>query len=81
MSIPTVASAWEEFSSRVLHPASPEIQRIEMRRAFYAGYYSNIIACVEIADQVQDDDAAVAEYQKLDDECRAFAEAVGRGEA
>lgn len=81
MSIPTVAGAWEEFSSRVLHPNSPPIQRIEMRRAFYAGYYSNIIACVEIADQVQDDDAAVAEYQKLDDECRAFAEAVGRGEA
>lgn len=78
MSIPTVAQLWYEFSHRVLPPTAPEIQRIEMRRAFYAGFYGCITASVEIADQCQGHSAALA-FQTLDDECRLFAQAVQDG--
>lgn len=76
MSIPTVAQLWYEFSHRVLPPTAPEIQRIEMRRAFYAGFYGCITASVEIADQCPDEDEGALAFQTLDDECRRFARAV-----
>lgn len=81
MSLQTVEGLWQQFSQKVLHPSSPEIQRVELRRAFYAGFYGCIIASVEIADICPTEEGAAAEFQKLDDECRAFAAAVLGGEA
>lgn len=81
MTIATVAQLWTEFSGKVLHPACPAIQHIEMRRAFYAGFYACIKNSVEIADLTATPEDGAVEFEKLDGEGRAFAAAVGRGEA
>lgn len=79
MSVPTVARLWQDFSSRVLPATAPQIQRIEMRRSFYAGFYACIVASVEVADQCPDEDEGALAFQTLDDECRLFAQAVQDG--
>lgn len=35
----TIQSQWETFAAAVLPQEAPEVQRSEMRRAFYAGSY------------------------------------------
>ncbi len=56
------------------------VQRQEMRRAFYAGFYSSLMAGIEMADESGDDDeAGVLMMDKLHKECLAFAGEVGAG--
>lgn len=38
--VPTLAQLWDEFVAKVIPADAPEIQRKEMRRAYYAGAHA-----------------------------------------
>lgn len=38
----TMASEWSHFQSMDIAPSAPEVQRMEMRKAFYAGIASGV---------------------------------------
>jgi hypothetical protein len=71
----TIAQRFDELMRRVMPPDVPPIQRVEMRRAFYAGAKSMLDAGLEIAD-LSDDDAVVV-LQAFHRECHEFGQAVG----
>lgn len=77
----TVSERWREFET-ILPRGSSALQRREMRRAFYAGFYSALMAGIEMADQTGDDDeAGVQQIEALHVECRRFAADVRSGYA
>ena len=47
--ISTAREMWQRFE-RMLPPDAPDVQRREMRRAFYGGAYSVMIEMLQIAD-------------------------------
>jgi hypothetical protein len=58
------------------------VQRQEMRRAFYAGFYGALMAGLRMAEESgDDDDAGATMMQALHDECKAFALDVQKGKA
>jgi hypothetical protein len=78
----TVADRWKLFDKHVLSKTAPDIQRKEMRRAFYAGFYDALVAGLEMADESgDDDDAGASMMRKLYEECTAFAGDVAAGKA
>lgn len=78
----TVKDWWDTFEERVLPKGCHPIQRQETRRAFYAGFLASLLAGIEMADESGDDDDLGARMiQSLHEECQAFKDAVGRGEA
>ena len=79
----TIAERGSDFEAAVLDPVQAEpLQRREMRRAFYAGFFSSLMAGVEMADESGDDDpAGVRMLQALHDECREFGLAINAGKA
>jgi hypothetical protein len=75
-----VAEQWAAFATLILEPIdAPRLQRIEMRRAFYAGFHAALI--VEFAIAELSDDAGVAVLNGLHDECKAFAREIAEGRA
>lgn len=78
----TIAERWAEFAANVLPASAPAAQRVEMRRAFYAGFESALTAGLDIADESGDsDDIGATMFQRLHDECQQFAAAVAAGHA
>lgn len=78
----TIAQHWEDFALAVLPHDVSEIQRTEMRRAFYAGFYGALMACYEIAaDSEESDDVGVDMLQQLVDESMLFAADIQAGRA
>lgn len=71
---------WKEFWRMVKPANASDIQRKEMRRAFYAGNNAMLHMVQHIAD-VNDEDAGAAELQKLDNELNAFKKDVTEGRA
>jgi hypothetical protein len=71
----TIRDAWLDFESKVIPAEAPAFQRVEMRRAFYAGATSVVLMHTgPIADASEA--AGVAMIQGLIDECFAFASQV-----
>lgn len=78
----TIAQQWTEFEGRVLPAGAPDIQRREMKRAFYAGFFGALMAGMEMADESKaSDDVGVTMIQRLHDECHRFAAEVQAGRA
>lgn len=78
----SVAEYCKLFEETVVPPGAPEIQRIEMRRAFYCGFWSALQAGIELSAECQDNDQkAVLMMQGLHDECFAFRLEVEAGKA
>jgi hypothetical protein len=78
----TVAQEWATFESAVLSPSAPAIQRSEMRRAFYAGFYGALQAGLRMADESgDDDDLGATMMESLHQECIRFSKDVGAGRA
>jgi len=75
----TIAQQWELFSKFVMPNDVPEIQRQEMRRAFYGGAESILRLQFAIGDNSED--AGIAMIQGWYDECKLFAQQVAKGEA
>jgi hypothetical protein len=78
----TVKDEWATFESAVLSPSAPAVQRSEMRRAFYAGFYGALMAGLKMAEASgDDDDLGASMMQSLHDECLQFSRDVGAGRA
>jgi hypothetical protein len=78
----TVAQFWQGFQADVMPPGAPELQKREMRRAFYAGFFASLMAGLEMAaESGPNDDVGATMIQRLHDECHAFAADVQAGRA
>jgi hypothetical protein len=78
----TVSERWRDFEAQIRLTRASEVQRREMRRSFYAGFYSALLAGLEMAEESGDDDAkGVQLTEALHVECRRFAADVASGHA
>jgi hypothetical protein len=79
----TIAQQWEEFSRLVFTNGAPDIQRQEMRRAFYAGFQGamNVLTGMAAEEDEMSDEAAQGIFTGLQDECQAFAQDIAAGRA
>lgn len=77
-----IAAAWRSFDTQVLAEDAGPIQRQEMRRGFYGGAQSLIVAVITALDpQTLLTERDMRRFEQLAAEMQAFAEAVQRGEA
>lgn len=67
----TVAQLHAEWASIVTPRDAPLVQKIEMERAFYAGYFSCLEQQTTVLPELSDDDGVEA-IQKQLDECTAY---------
>jgi hypothetical protein len=76
----SVGASWTSFEDAILPKGAPEIQRIEMRRAFYGGAFSILATCLTVVgDPAVPDEEGVKLLDRLHKECMAFARRVGAG--
>lgn len=76
----TIQSAWENFEKKVLDPIDAgEVQRAEMKKAFYAGVYTQLMNNL-VASECSED-AAIAMINGWVEEVAAFSELVKAGKA
>jgi hypothetical protein len=73
----TIAAEWALFERAVVSDSAGDVQRSEMRLAFYAGA-SAVLALYNRVAATVSDDAAVAILEGLHQEAKAFAEAMRR---
>lgn len=75
----SVGASWTSFEEALLKGA-PEIQRTEMRRAFYGGAFSILAICLTVVgDPDVPDEDSVKLLDRLHKECMAFARRVREG--
>ena len=72
---------WKDFWRAVGPKDAPPLQYQEMRRAFYAGIWQTLCAARSLGDDGVSEQAGVAALEPLDTECRAFQEAMKKGQA
>lgn len=76
-----LARQWAEFDARVIPPDAPDVQRVEMRRAFFAGAWTMFTQMTGRSVTEVPDEQSEAVLQSLHDECVAFQQSLLRGEA
>lgn len=76
----TISEKWLSFHLEVLSDAIPDVEIIDMRRAFYAGAAALLSLMEENVAGVPDDEG-VTFLEKIQEELIAFSERVGRGDA
>lgn len=69
----TIQSFWEEFKV-ILPKDAPDIQIVEMKKAFYAGAGSILKVQYDIGDKKVSEEAALAILSGLNEEIIVFAE-------
>lgn len=78
----TIAERWTEFEAAVMPKGAGSLQRVEMRRAFYAGFQCSLFAGLEMAAESGDnDDIGATMIQRLHEECSRFMHDVRAGRA
>ena len=75
----TIAEQWELLSANVIPDDAPIIQRVEMKRAFYAGAAAVLDLHYIIGDTKYSEDAAIAMIDGWQDECVCFAHQMESG--
>src|ERR1051325_1798677 len=60
-----IKKEWEEFESAVLPEACGDVQRQEMRRAFYGGCRAMLTMICNISEAAPDEDAGAGQIQLL----------------
>jgi len=68
----TIQGEWEKFESIVIHPEAGQLQRKEMRKAFYAGFYSAVTLLDGLNDQNLSKAAEAEVLKGLSDEMEMF---------
>ncbi len=68
--INNIEQDWKDFESKVISPAAPDIQRREMRRAFYADIYILLMKLKDMSDIPQE--AAVKILESSEEEVVNF---------
>lgn len=77
----TIAAKWESFWKAVAPKNASPIQQSEMRRAFYAGAWGLLQACIRIGEPDIAEDAGVDYMEQCDKELKEFYALVGSGKA
>lgn len=77
----TIQQEWESFRDEVIPDDAPNIQIIEMRRAFYAGAQAVLNLQIAITGPEISEDAGAAIIEGWHDELRIFADQVRKGKA
>lgn len=78
----TLADEWAEFSRAVMPKDAPEMQRVEMRRAWYAGAAAMFGLMTGGLDADHEPtDLDVAYVESLAQEIEAFSREIARGKA
>jgi hypothetical protein len=75
----TIDAMWQEYRTRTLREASPEVTRL-MKRAFYSGAAATLNIVLTMDRQVSAA-AAAGVLNGLVDECKSFGRAMGKGRA
>lgn len=75
----TIDAQWRTFERLVMPEEASDLQRREMRRAFYAGFESALMMNLRVA--AESEDAGVAMLEGLHQEARMFARDVATGRA
>lgn len=76
----TIAQAHAEWAAHVMPPNVHESQKVEMRRAFYSGFYSALHAMYDMAGESgESDDVGVTMIERPHRECRQFVANVQAG--
>ncbi len=69
----TIAQEWKHFEDRVIPLDAPDIQRVEMKKAFYGGASIILHAVSAISSETADADVAALKIERLFRETRQFA--------
>jgi len=69
----SIAYLWILFAGQVLDPGAPEMQRQEMRKAFYAGFVECFKVVTDLADELTEEQT-VATLDRLQRESQEFFE-------
>lgn len=77
----TIQDQWNLFEATVLPKDAPDIQKQEMRRAFYAGAEAMARIQFAIGDKAVSEDAGVQILEGCHEELRSFASEVAQGKA
>jgi hypothetical protein len=73
---------WDEFARKILPPNCPNTQRIEMRRAFYAGAQAILFrVIVAFAPEAEPTAADLQVMDDLDQELQDFGKMIQEGRA
>lgn len=72
---------WNSYARAVMPADAPEVQRVEMRRAFMAGVWSMLMACSDIGKPNITEEDGVMFLETLKRECMAFQDMVKQGKA
>jgi hypothetical protein len=67
-----VANAWNAFAAAVLPAEVSEVQRVEMRKAFYGGFSECFGIVQHLSDRLPEEEAGKV-LSRLHDECNEFA--------
>jgi hypothetical protein len=77
-----IANEWAVFAERILPANAPSVQKIETKRAYYAGAFTILGLLTDIVGPDEEPtDAEVAELEAIHEECRRFFKDVERGKA
>lgn len=78
----TIAQEWTRFEAAVLPPEAGQVQRQEMRRAFYAGCHTTLTLGMQMAAESGDnDDVGATMMDRLHRECLQFVDDIQKGKA
>jgi hypothetical protein len=78
---PSMAENWKRFAEMVLPADAPDIQRSEMRKAFYAGATAILGIMEELTDEcTEPTDRDMEMVEAVHRELQDFAAAVGAGQ-
>jgi hypothetical protein len=77
-----MAELWEQFARVALPPDAPEVQRREMKRAFYSGAHGIMFKVIHaLAPGQESTEADEQLIQDLHEELQEFAELIKQGRA
>lgn len=78
---PTVRAGWQSYAEQILPADAPDVQRIETKRAFYAGAVHIMSINWGIGDDSVTEVAGVATLEAISQELLEFGELIKKGYA
>jgi hypothetical protein len=70
--IQTTEQAWSDYARLVLPTDAGDVQRIEMRKAFYAGFHTMLAICIRIGEPDIPDQEAMDTLTRLKAESESW---------
>jgi len=77
----TIREEWEDYAANVIPPGANYVQRVECKRAFYAGVVAVLSTLHQAGGKDVSAEEAVEMFQILMGECEQYAKDVAEGRA